>query len=104
MSKQKLTTFGEIIKNLRLENKLPQRKVAAYLDIDTSVLAKFERNVRHPSKEIILKIAKLFKVDSNQLLSEVLTDKIANQILEEKADSKLLEVVKNKIEYIKSKK
>ena len=30
--------FGEKIKDLRLERNLPLRKVAAYLDIDTSIL------------------------------------------------------------------
>lgn len=101
MSKKKLTTFGETIRQLREEQKLPQRKVAAYLDIDTSLLAKYERNVRQPSKEIIKKIATLFKVDSRVLISEALTDKIAYQILEEEADSKLLRVAENKVEYFK---
>jgi transcriptional regulator with XRE-family HTH domain len=101
MSKQKLTTFGETIKRLREEQNLPQRKVAAHLDIDTSLLAKYERNVRQPSKELIIKIAALFKVDSEELISEALTDKIAYQIIEEEADSKLLRVAENKVEYFK---
>jgi transcriptional regulator with XRE-family HTH domain len=101
MSKQKLTTFGETIKRLREEQNLPQRKVAAHLDIDTSLLAKYERNVRQPSKELIIKIAALFKVDSEALISEALTDKIAYQIIEEEADSKLLRVAENKVEYLK---
>lgn len=101
MSKHKLTTFGETIRQLREEQKLPQRKVAAYLDIDTSLLAKYERNVRQPSKELIIKIAELFKVDSQVLISEALTDRIAYQILEENADSKLLRVAENKVEYFK---
>ena len=67
MSKKKLTTFGETIRRLREEQKLPQRKVAAYLDIDTSLLAKYERNVRQPSKELIKKIATLFKVVAAEL-------------------------------------
>jgi transcriptional regulator with XRE-family HTH domain len=104
MSQVKLTTFGETIKQLRLDKQLPQRKVAAYLDIDTSLLAKYERNVRQPSKELILKIAELFNVECEKLLSEALTDRIANQILEEDADSKLLRVAEDKVEYIKSKK
>ncbi len=101
MSKKKLTTFGETIKRLREEQNLPQRKVAAHLDIDTSLLAKYERNVRQPSKELIIKIAALFKVDSKALISEALTDKIAYQIIEEEADSKLLRVAENKVEYLK---
>ncbi|MGZ4089092.1 MAG: helix-turn-helix domain-containing protein [Bacteroidia bacterium] len=104
MSRKKLTTFGEMIKQLRLDKKLPQRKIAAHLDIDTSLLAKYERNVRQPSKEIIFKIAELFNVDSKTLISEALTDKLANQILEENVDSKLLRVAEYKVERIKSKK
>ena len=101
MSKKKLTTFGETIKQLREEQNLPQRKVAAHLDIDTSLLAKYERNVRQPSKELIIKIAALFEVNSAALISEALTDKIAYQILEEDADSKLLRIAENKVKYLK---
>lgn len=104
MSKKNLTTFGETIKLLRLNNNLPQRKVAAILDIDTSLLAKYEKNVRQPSKEIILRIAELFKVDSQILISEALTDKFAHQILEEGVDRHLLKVAEDKAEYIKSQK
>jgi transcriptional regulator with XRE-family HTH domain len=102
MSINKLTTFGERIRRLRKEQELPQRKVAALLDIDTSLLAKYERNERHPSKELITKIADLFKVDFDELFNEVLTDKIAYQILEEDADGKLLRVAETKVEYLKN--
>lgn len=101
MSKQKLTTFGERIRKLREVQELPQRKVAALLDIDTSLLAKYERNERHPSKELITKIAELFKIDSSELVNEVLSDKIAYQILEEEADTKILRVAEIKVEYLK---
>ena len=104
MSKNKLTTFGETIKNLRLEKNLPQRKVAALLDIDTSILSKYEKNVRQPSKELIEKIAKIFNVDSQTLLFEAFTDKIAYQFIEDDIDSKTLRVAEDKVEYIKSKK
>lgn len=104
MSRRIFTTFGETIRQLRANKKLPQRKVAAHLDIDTSLLAKYERNVRQPSKVHILKIAELFNIDSEILISEALTDKIANQIIEEDADCKLLRVAENKVKYIKSKK
>lgn len=104
MSKRKLTTFGERIRQLREEQNLPQRKVAALLDIDTSLFAKYERNERQPSKELITKIAKIFKVDSDELINEALTDKIAYQILEEEADSKILRVAETKVEYLKKQK
>ena len=39
-------TFGEYIKKAREIIKLPLRKVAAHLDIDTSTLSKVERGER----------------------------------------------------------
>lgn len=104
MSKKKLTSFGERIRRLREEKELSQRKVAALLDIDSSLLAKYERNERQPSRVLITKIAEIFKVDSDELINEALTDKIAYQILEEEADSKLLRVAENKVEYLKKQK
>ena len=104
MSQQKITSFGETIRQLREGKNLPQRKVAAHLDIDASLLAKYERNVRYPSKKVILKIAELFNVDSEALFSEAFTDKIANQVLEENIDCKLLKIAENKVEYLKSRK
>jgi len=101
MSKKTMTTFGETIKQLRLDKKLPQRKVAALLDIDTSILSKYEKNVRQPSEELIEKIAKIFNVDSQTLMFEAVTDKIANQFIEQNIDSKILRVAENKAEYIK---
>ena len=103
MSKNKLTTFGETIKNLRLEKNLPQRKVAALLDIDTSILSKYEKNVRQPPNELIERIAKIFDVDSQTLIFEAFTDKIANQFIEDEIDSKTLRVAEDKAEYIKAK-
>ncbi len=99
-----MTTFGETIKQLRLDKKLPQRKVAALLDIDTSILSKYEKNVRQPSDKLIERIAKIFNVDSQILIFEAVTDKIANQFIEQNVDSKILRVAENKAEYIKLRK
>ncbi len=104
MSRQKLTTFGERIRQLREEQKLPQRKVAALLDIDTSLLAKYERNERQPSNELIKKIADIFKADSGELIAEAFSDKLAYQILEQDADSKILRVAESKVDYLKKQK
>jgi len=49
----KMKIFGEYIRKLREDKQLPLRKVAAALDIDTSVLSKIERNERKPTSEMI---------------------------------------------------
>lgn len=99
-----MTSFGETIKQLRLDRKLTQRNIATLLDIDTSVLSKYEKNKRQPSEEQIEKIAKIFNVDSEILKFEVVTDKIANQFVDENIDSKTVRVAEGKAEYIKLKK
>lgn len=103
MSKYKVTTFGERIRQLREEQNLPQRQIAALLDIDASLLAKYERNERQPSKELINKIAEIYKVGNTELLEEALSDKIAFQILSEEVDSRILRVAESKVNYLQKK-
>ena len=98
-----ITTFGETVKQLRLKNELPQRKIAALLDIDTSVLSKYGRNIKNPSNEMIENFARVFNVDSKILFFEATTDKFAYQLVEENIDNVALRVAEDKAAYIKSK-
>ena len=100
MSKQKISTFGENIRELRLSAGLPLRKIAAQLDIDPSLLGKIERNNRQPTKEQIKKLAKIFGQNEDYFLLEYLSDQIAYKILEEESDISLLKVVEKKVEYL----
>lgn len=104
MSIATLMTFGERLRKLRELRDWPQRKVAASLDIDTSLYAKYERDERQPSNDIIVKIANLFVVDYSDLIVEAFTDKIAYQILEKELDTKILRVAEEKVAYLKNKK
>jgi transcriptional regulator with XRE-family HTH domain len=104
MSTNIITSFGEMIRLLRLNKKLTQREVAVLLDIDTSILSKYERNKRQPTKEQIEKIADVFGTDIDALKFEIITDKIANQFVEEDIDSRTIRIAERKAEYIKLKK
>ena len=99
MSKQKISTFGEFIRELREKEGLPIRKVAAQLDIDPSLLGKFERNDRQPTKEQIKKLAEIFGQDESYLLSEFISDQIAYKILEEESDLSILKVAEKKVHF-----
>lgn len=54
-----MKSFGEYIRRVREERDLPLRKVAAALDIDTSILSKIERNERVATKEMIPILAEI---------------------------------------------
>ena len=102
MTKQKITSFGELIRQFREEAELPLRKVAAQLDIDPSLLGKIERNERQPTKQIISAIAKIFKQDKVQLHKEYISDLIAYKIIEEEVDIDTLKVAERKVQYLKA--
>jgi transcriptional regulator with XRE-family HTH domain len=99
-----METFGEYIRQLRINAGLPIRKIAAQLDIDSSLLGRIERNERQPNKEFITGIANIFNQDTGDLMQRFLSDQIAYKILDENADIEVLKVAEQKVEYLKSKK
>jgi transcriptional regulator with XRE-family HTH domain len=99
---KKTESFGEHLRYLREEAKQTLKKVANEIDIDTSLLAKIERNERQPTKTLIKQIAKYFNVDEKILQYKFLSDQIALKILEEEADISILKVAEEKVMYLKT--
>lgn len=98
-------TFGETVKKLREEQNLPLREVAEALSIDTSMLGKIEKNNRKPTKQLIEKFGKFFKVSDKDLLIAFLSDAIAYQIMdEEDLSNEVFKVAEKKVKYLKTKK
>lgn len=94
--------FGDYIRELREEKNLPLRKVAAFLDIDTSVLSKIERGERQATKENVIKIAEFFSLNEVQLINDYLGEYIAKLVYQENNIAEILKVAEKKIEYIKN--
>jgi transcriptional regulator with XRE-family HTH domain len=97
-------TFGDTVKKLRDEKNLPLREVAEALNIDTSMLGKIEKNNRKPTKELIKKIAKFFKVNTKDLTIAFISDTVVYQIIDEDFPSEVLKVAEEKVKYLKTKK
>ena len=70
--------FTEKIKDLRLHSQLPQRKLAAALDIDTATYCKIETGERKARKEQVELLASVFEVDKKELLALWLADKVTD--------------------------
>lgn len=68
--------FGALINSQRKENKLPLRKVAAALDIDTSTLSKIEKGERPANAKMIPVIAELFGLDFKEMQIKYLIQKL----------------------------
>ena len=94
-------SFGEHLRHLREEASLTLKFVSEQIIIDTSLLAKIERNERQPTKQIIKQVADFFKVDEKVLQNDFLSDQIAYKILDEQADLSILKVAEEKVKYLK---
>lgn len=97
-----VTSFGEHLRNLRENQSLTLKNVAEQIGIDTSLLAKIERNERQPTKQIIKQVAEFFKCNEQELLNNFLSDQIAYKIMDEEADIEILKVAEEKVKYLKT--
>ena len=79
--------LGKRIKELREEQKLLQRQLAAILEIDTPMFSKIERGDRRAKREQVITLAQQFKVDERELLTLWLADKVLDALKE--GDDKL---------------
>ena len=99
---KKTESFGENLRTLREDACLTLKSVAEDINIDTSLLAKIERNERQPTKQIIKQVAEYFKVNEKELKNNFLSDQIAYKILDQNADLSILKVAEVKVKYLKS--
>jgi len=75
-----MENLGSTIKNLREQNDLPLRKVAAFMDIDQAILSKFEHGTRMPKREQVIQLAKYYKIDDRGLLIKWLAAKLLDEV------------------------
>ena len=97
-------TLGEKLRQIREQNELPLRKVAALLDIDVAILSKMERGERKLSKEVVSKLADIYKCNPEELLVLFLSEKIMYEIQNEDLGEKALKVAEKKVKYLKANK
>lgn len=98
-----MLSIGEQIRELRKEQGLPLRKVAAELDIDQSILSKIERGERKATKDQIVQIARIFKVDEKELLINYLSDRVLYDLKNEDFATDALKAAEKKIKYMTKK-
>lgn len=89
--------FTERIRQLREECQMPQRQLAAALEIDTATYSKIEKGERRVKAEQIVIIADILKADKEELLALWLADQIPASVANESGIvDKAMKIVKNK--------
>lgn len=90
--------FGDKIRELRDEQDLLQRQLAAALEIDTPMFSKIERGDRRAKREQVVKLAELLHQDKNEMLKLWLADKVLDALDgEEELSIDAIEVAKSEL-------
>lgn len=64
-----MDSLGKRIENLRIDRLLTQQELASKLNISSPAIEKYEGDVIQPSLDIIIKLADIFNVSTDYLLS-----------------------------------
>lgn len=94
-----MESFGSRIKQLREQEQLPLRTVAAYLDIDQAILSKIEHGHRKATRNQVIQLANYFKTNENDLIVLWLSDKVAYEIQNEDLAQQALKAAEKKVAY-----
>jgi transcriptional regulator with XRE-family HTH domain len=97
-----MKTLGEIFKCAREEKGLILRKVAADVDIDQSLISKFEKNERKPTKDQVIRLANFYNLSEPELIISWYSEKIAEDLKYTESTSEILKVAEERIKYYKA--
>ncbi|AUC74316.1 helix-turn-helix domain-containing protein [Olleya sp. Bg11-27] len=97
-----MKTLGETLKEARDRINLILRKVSAEVDIDQSLISKFEKNERKPTKEQLIRLADFYNLSHKDLIISWYSDKIAEDLKYTESTTEILKVAEEKINYYKT--
>ena len=94
-----MVDFGNRLKTLRLQKKMTQSELAVKLGLTKSVISAYETGLRMPSYDVLLAIARIFKVSTDYLLGNEHSNTVdLSGLSQEETDAiiKLIRAMKNK--------
>jgi HTH-type transcriptional regulator, competence development regulator len=92
-----MNKFGNLIRSKREEQEMLLRHLSADLDIDTAMLSKIERGEKTAKREHIEPLAKIFKLDYNELFSLWLADQVFQLVENEEQASQALKIAQKEL-------
>ncbi|MBD3749232.1 MAG: Fic family protein [Sphingobacteriales bacterium] len=87
------------IKSARKQKSLKIRELAEALKVDSSLISKFESGVRKPTKEQTIKLAHLLGLDAHELLVDLLSEQVVDQIGYGNFALEVLSLAEDKVKY-----
>lgn len=93
--------LSDIIRGLREQKGYLLRQVASEIEIDQALLSKIERSERLPTREQVIRLAKFYNANENELLVAFMSDKLVNDVYLEEYALEALKLAEKKVKYIK---
>lgn len=87
----------ELLKSGRISQALTTRQVAEALKIDQALVSKFENGLRRPTRDQVLRLSELFKIDADECLLAWLTQKIVAELKDEPMALKALQQAQSRL-------
>lgn len=87
-----------ILKNAREQKGIKTRELAQLMQIDQALISKFENGTRKPTREQILKLAKILEIDQDTLMIAWLKEKILYEIGSDDLTMRAMDLVREEIE------
>jgi len=97
------TTLSTYLKALRINQKMKMREVVELTGIDQGLISKFEKGVRVPNDEQLNDLAKIYKVDFNELKKYQLVEKVYKILADEPMGYEAWIAAEPRLEYLASK-
>jgi HTH-type transcriptional regulator, competence development regulator len=97
-----MSTTGQRLRELREKAGLTLRKAAMQADIDVAILSKMERGERKLTKELILKLAKMYNENPEKLIVVFLSEKVVYELKDEELGLQALKVAEKEIKYLRT--
>lgn len=96
-----MINLGEQFRNERNSKELTLREVSEVLKIDQSLISKFEKNERKPTKEQVIKLAEYYELSIENVLNDWHSDRIVDNLVNCLHPGEVLEIAKKKIENLR---
>ncbi len=87
------------IKQARIQKGLKIKEIAQKLNVDSSLISKFETGTRIPTREQIIKIANLLDLDTHKVLIDWLSNQVLEKIGYGNFALEVLSVAEDKVKY-----
>lgn len=97
-----MKTVGDILKYAREQKNLILREVATKVDIDQSLICKFEKNERKPTKDQLIRLANFYNLPERDLIINWYSDKVAEDLKNTEETTEILKIAQEKINYYKA--